>query len=118
MAKALLPEQGKYIKKYVNDIPPELVKEFCRQRIFIRIKFMNLKKEETKLEKEKFHRDVALRKKYKSLWRNSIVLLINIVLIVFEYCFINTFTSNMNSMILVKNMKSFKLFYFVDFINY
>ena len=54
--KGIIARTGKYIRKYLNDIPPELVKEFCRQRIFIRIKFLNLKKETKLRRKDRFTR--------------------------------------------------------------
>lgn len=64
--KNIVKRTTQYILSKVTDVPKELVTSFCRQRVFVRIKFLNIKKEEKQAEKRKASSDI-LRKKIKKI---------------------------------------------------
>lgn len=51
--KNIVRETTKYRVGKVNDVPKELITSFCRQRVFVRIKFLNIKKQKSKQKNEK-----------------------------------------------------------------
>lgn len=51
--KKIVKNTSNYISNKLKDIPKDLVISFCRQRVFVRIKYLNLKSEENKCEKRK-----------------------------------------------------------------
>lgn len=60
--KDVIKKTTEYIATKVTDVPKELIHSFARQRIFVRIKFLNLKKDETKSLKRKASINDARRK--------------------------------------------------------
>lgn len=64
--KHIIKRTTRYISTKVTDVQNELVASFARQRVFVRIKFLNIKKEEKQTEKRKASSDV-LRKQIKKM---------------------------------------------------
>lgn len=64
--KNIIKKTAEYILSKVKDVPKELVKSFCRQRVFVRIKFLNVKREQKQAEKRKASSNI-LRKNIKKM---------------------------------------------------
>ena len=56
-----------YLTKKVPDVPEKLVQSFSRQRIFVRINFLNLKRDEAKLRKRSCTKNRKIGKKMKKI---------------------------------------------------